>query len=188
MTSDEGWLLPGAKRDEQSITRDWQLVNQTLIHGVVAHAVRSVPTGYGCLTEIYRADWGLDAFGVDQVFQSTLEPTCISAWHAHAITTDRLFVNRGRMLVVLYDTRPDSPTRGLLNRFRVGMERPVMLIVPPRVWHGVQCITRTSPSSLINVVDHAYSYEAPDHYRLPADSPHIPFAFAMETAGADDGA
>lgn len=30
----KGWLLPGAERDRQSVTADWQPVGRTLIGGV----------------------------------------------------------------------------------------------------------------------------------------------------------
>jgi dTDP-4-dehydrorhamnose 3,5-epimerase-like enzyme len=40
----------------------------------------------------------------------------VSAWHTHEFTADRLFVNMGRIKVVLYDDRADSPTYGLKNQ------------------------------------------------------------------------
>jgi dTDP-4-dehydrorhamnose 3,5-epimerase len=48
--------------------------------------------------------------------------------------------------------------------------------VPPQVWHGIQNVASTE-SSVLNLVDRAYAYEDPDHWRIPADSPHIPFKF-----------
>ncbi len=181
------WKLPGTTNDRQSITRDWQIVNQTPIEGVVIKQVTSVPTNYGHLTEIFRADWKLDEFGVDQVFQSVLEPGGISAWHAHAITTDRLFISHGQMRIVLFDSRPESPSYGVINHYRFGTVRPAMVVIPPQVWHGVQNIHHNS-STLINVVDKAYNYEQPDHYRLPVDSSEIPFSFNLSNKDALQGA
>lgn len=143
------WQLEGMAQDHASITQDWQMI-QNFIDGVMVKEVKNVPTGYGYLTEIYRADWELDKFGVDQVFQSVLEPGGISAWHAHAITTDRLFINYGRMRIVLYDSRKNSPTYGKINEFRIGTIRPAIVVIPPQVWHGVENIS-SQPSFLINV-------------------------------------
>jgi len=173
----ESWKLQGTAQDEQSITKDWQLVGQNLIEGVVVREVVNVQRSFGYLTEVYRKDWNLDSFDVDQVFQSILEPGGLSAWHAHAITTDRLFINFGRMRIVLYDARSDSSTYGQLNTFIYGSHRPAMVVVPPRVWHGVQALDKTGPSSLINIVDHAYLYDQPDHFRLPEDTDQIPYSF-----------
>lgn len=80
----------------------------------------------------------------------------------------------GRLLIALYDGRGDSPTRNRTVDFRIGAERPGLVIVPPGVWHGVRNIGST-PLLMINVVDRAYDYEDPDHYRLPVDTPHIPY-------------
>jgi dTDP-4-dehydrorhamnose 3,5-epimerase len=171
---DQDWLVPGAKRRTQSVTSDWEFVNQPLIDGVVVQEVRHVPTSYGYLTEMYREDWATDDGGVGQVFQSVIGPGGISAWHVHSSATDRLFVTHGRMLIVLYDIRPDSPTNGLVNEFRLGTVRPGLVVVPPHVWHGVKNVG-WEPSTLVNVVSEAYAYTDPDHYAVPPESPHIPY-------------
>lgn len=168
----EDWQLKGAQRDVQSITRDWQIIGQDLIDGVRVHQIANVMTGYGRLTEIYRSEW--DDIEVGQVFQSVLEPSQTSAWHAHGETTDRLSITAGSMLIALFDRRPDSPTAGVVNVLRLGEHRPALVTVPPQVWHGVKNIGH-GPATLVNVVDRAYSYENPDHYRLPPESAEVPF-------------
>lgn len=170
------WLLPGAVKDAQTITAQWTPAAMRLIDGVRIREVLHVPKQSGHLTEIYRADWALDAMPVGQVFQVTLNPGAISAWHAHAETTDRIFVNSGIMRIALYDAREGSPTRGLVNEFRFGVLRPALVVIPPRVWHGIQNVAAT-PSSVINIVDRAYDYEDPDHWRFPEESEEIPFSW-----------
>lgn len=170
------WMLEGTVKDRQSITSDWEFTNKKLISGVVVREVKHVPKGNGSLTEIYRRDWATDDLPVDQVFQVALVPGGISAWHTHEVTTDRLFVNHGLIRIVLYDAREDSSTYGVLNEFKLGTIRPGLVVVPPKVWHGIQNISE-SPSLLLNMVDRAYRYEDPDHWRLPQDSPLIPYQF-----------
>ncbi|MBC7802416.1 MAG: dTDP-4-dehydrorhamnose 3,5-epimerase family protein [Candidatus Parcubacteria bacterium] len=172
----DGWKLHGMKQDVQSITRDWQFVHQTLISGVQVKPVSNVPTGYGHLCEVMRMDWKLDATGVDQVFFSAFDAGGVSGWHAHALTTDRLFVAQGRMEIVLFDSRQESPTHGEVNRFRLGTARPALVSVPPGIWHAVRN-GGGQPAVLINIVDRAYQYEQPDHYRLPLETDQIPFRF-----------
>lgn len=106
-----------------------------------------------------------------------MEPGFVSAWHAHAHTTDRLFVSHGMARIVLYDARADFPTRGLLNEMQFGTIRPALVTIPPQVWHGVQNVS-SGRMILLNVVDSAYSYSDPDHWRLPEDCPEIPFQFS----------
>lgn len=174
---DTSWLVAGAERDPQSITRDWTPVARELIDGVQLRDVRAVPTGYGFLIEMFRSEWHEENPRVDQIFTSCLMPGGISAWHAHGETVDRLFVMHGLMHVVLYDARDDSPTRGRINEFRLGPVRPGLLIIPKRVWHGVKNVG-ADPAYLINAVDRAYEYENPDHWRAPYDSSVIPFRFS----------
>ncbi|MBS1819989.1 MAG: dTDP-4-dehydrorhamnose 3,5-epimerase family protein [Acidobacteria bacterium] len=177
------WLLPGATKDTQSITADWAPVGPALIHGVRVHEVRHVAKMNGRLTEVYRRDWRLGDAEIDQVFEVVLDAGCLSAWHAHGATTDRLFITQGRARVVLYDARPESPSCGVVNEFRLGDERPAVVVIPPRVWHGVQNIG-PSPARILNMVDRAYEYADPDHWRIPADSPHVPFRFAAGAPGS----
>jgi dTDP-4-dehydrorhamnose 3,5-epimerase len=160
---------------ERSVTSDWTPL-QTLIDGVRIKEIRNVPKKAGILTEIYRRDWDLDNRVVDQAFQALLYPGGLSAWHTHRLTTDRLFVTTGMLRIVLYDDRSDSPTRGLINEFRIGSARPGIVVVPPRVWHGVQNYG-PEPAILLNLVDRAYDYDDPDHWSLPPDSELIPYQF-----------
>lgn len=168
-------LLPGAAKRSQSVTADWQY-SGSLIDGVTIKEVRNVVKAEGCLVEIFRRDWMPHAGDVDQVFQLLLPPGAISAWHVHTVTTDRLFASRGTVKIVLYDNRPDSPTRSQINEFRFGAARPALVGVPPGVWHGVQNIGRDD-AVLVNVTDKAYDYADPDHWSVPSDTDDIPYRF-----------
>jgi dTDP-4-dehydrorhamnose 3,5-epimerase len=173
------WLLPGAARDTQTITAEWTPSSMPLIDGVQIREVRHVVKATGHLTEIFRADWCLDDRPVDQVFQVELQPGAISAWHAHDATLDRLFVTEGLGRIVLYDRRRSSPTQGLVNELRVSARRPMLVVIPPRVWHGMQN-TGDAPMRVLNIVDRAYDYRSPDHWRVPHDSAEIPYRFTGE--------
>lgn len=171
----EGYI-DGATKDRQGITADWQPV-QNLIDGVQVKEVKNVlGGGGGTLTEVFRRDWGLDDGVVDQIFQSSIEPGQISGWHMHQRTTDRIFVNLGHLKIVLYDARSESPSRGTINTFAFGDGRRALVIVPPGVWHAVHNVGRKE-AALLNLVNRAYSYEDPDHWRLPLDTEKIPYSF-----------
>jgi dTDP-4-dehydrorhamnose 3,5-epimerase len=170
----DGWI-PGCLKDPRTVRDEWVPVQAT-IDGVKVREVRHVMKRYGLLTELFRADWMLDDGVVGQVFEVRLGPGEISAWHAHRVTRDRLFVTEGAVRIVLFDARTSSATHGTVNEFRFGDHRPALLVVPPGVWHGVQNL-RPSQSRVLNVVDKAYSYADPDHWRLPADSTSIPYRF-----------
>ena len=176
-------MIQGAVKDRQSMTADWVPLAQH-IAGIQVREVKNVPKDNGVLTEIFRLDWNLDSGAVQQVFQVTLVPGGLSAWHTHRLTTDRLFITHGLIKIVLFDGREESPTRGRVNELRFGVVRPALVVVPPGVWHGVQNVS-SGPSSVLNIVDRAYRYEDPDHWRLPPDTPEIPYSF--RTGGLVDG-
>jgi dTDP-4-dehydrorhamnose 3,5-epimerase len=175
----EGFVR-GARKDGRTILPDWTPLRE-LIAGVRIQEVRHVPKGRGHLTEIYRRDWGLDDAAVDQVFQVWLGPGEISAWHAHRRAHDRLFVNHGLIRILLYDARTKSPSFRRLNQLSFGTPRPALVTVPPGVWHGLQNIS-SEPSAVLNLVDRAYTYDDPDHWRLPQDTKRIPYRFEALTS------
>ncbi len=173
-------FLLGAKRDRQTITGDWTLLREP-IAGVEIREVKNVLKDNGYLTEIWRDDWGLRPSAVAQVFQALIEPNGISAWHVHRYATDRLFASHGRLKIVLYDARSDSASSGRVNIFHCGTARPMLIVVPPGVWHGVHNVG-AGTALLLNLPDRAYAYDAPDHWRLPPDTDQIPYSFT--TAGS----
>lgn len=168
-------LLFTGLKDRRLVTPDWQPSDPVPIDGVAVKGITSVYAENGILTEIYRQDWQIDDLPVAQVFQKLLYPGNFSAWHMHRHTTDRLFCALGRVKIVLFDGRAESPTARAIAEYRVGAERPALLVVPPGVWHGVLCLGH-DPALVINAVDAAYSYDDPDHWRLPADTPLIPYS------------
>ena len=173
----KGWLLDGAVKARQSVTSEWERTGQPLIEGAMLREVKTVLAPDGVLVEVFRQDWQLGG-EVAQVFQRSLSSGCVSAWHAHEHTTDRIFVHVGRARIVLYDARPESRTRGWVNELILGEARPALLVVPPGIWHGVQNVSSRT-SSLLNLVDRAYRYEDPDHWKIPPDSPEVPYRFEM---------
>lgn len=170
------WTLDGQK-DARLVDADWQPANLPQIEGVRMKSIANMLGDRARLTEIWRRDWQLDDQPIDQVFQSLLEPGAITAWHCHVETMDRMFCAFGRIKLALYDARSESSTYGTVIELRLGEERPMLVTVPPGVWHGVACLG-SKPALLINLVDKAYDYNDPDHWRLPADTPQIPYRFS----------
>ena len=176
MNENKNWLLAQAQQDAASMTKNWVPSRNKQIEGVSIIEIKPVMTDYGHLTEVMRSKWLTSAPGVDQIFVSTMHPGHISAWHAHGKTTDRLFAVTGQFRVVLFDARQDSPTYGLLTEYKIGAQRPMLIVIPPKVWHGVQNYG-SEISVLLNAVDLAYQYDDPDHWRMPLDSKEIPYTF-----------
>ena len=168
-------MLPGARKDGQLVTSDWQKVQQR-IDGVTIREVLHVPRDHGVITETYRPEWDPTGAPIVHVYQSRLFPQAVGAWSCHMKTVDRLFVNQGHLKVVLYDGREESPTRGQVMELHVGDARPAFLVIPIGVWHGLQNLG-ASDALVLNYPTNPYNYKDPDHYRLPYDSEEIPYTW-----------
>lgn len=110
-SSIDDWMASG-EADSASVNSEWVPAEGPTIDGVTTKEIRPVVIGDGCLTEVWRRDWGLGGADIDQVFQRIIDPGAINGWHAHAQTTDRLFCAHGRIRLSLYDGRKSSPTFG----------------------------------------------------------------------------
>jgi dTDP-4-dehydrorhamnose 3,5-epimerase len=173
-------MLPGARKDGQQINEDWERLGAN-IDGVSIREVRHVPRDHGVITEIFRPEWDPTGLPVLHIYQSRLFAGALGAWSCHQRTTDRLFVNQGQLKVVMYDDREGSRTKGTVMQLIAGDARPCLIVLPPGVWHGLQNVGN-SDALVINCPTAAYDYKDPDHYRLPFDTPEIPYKWNLGQA------
>ena len=134
--------------------------------------------------EILRFDDEIfNQFG--QVYLTTAYPGVVKAWHYHKKQTDNFTCIKGMMKVVLYDSREGSPTRGQLNEFFLGDRNPLLISVPPLVYHGFKAIGEET-AFFLSVPTFVYDYDDPDEFRLPPDTKDIPYDWIL-TPGKKHG-
>jgi dTDP-4-dehydrorhamnose 3,5-epimerase len=75
---------------------------------------------------------------------------------------------------VLYDDRPESPTRGELMELFIGEKNPLLVKIPPMVLHGMKGIG-TDTAYMLNCPTLPYDHDRPDELRRPPDDPSIPY-------------
>jgi dTDP-4-dehydrorhamnose 3,5-epimerase len=167
--------MDSGKKDTQTVEPGGRL-RLALPQGAQVHEMPNIVTRNGITTEVYRPDWGLRPEEVRHIIHVRLNAFAITAWHRHTLQTDRIFVTDGSLRFAMYDAREDSPTRGLVSELRLSRMRPTLVTVPPGVWHGLQNMGG-GEAGFINYFDHAYRYDDPDEWRLPADTPNIPYTF-----------
>jgi dTDP-4-dehydrorhamnose 3,5-epimerase len=138
---------------------------QTPIAGVKVKPLRLIPDERGWLMEVLRRDdEGLfSRFG--QVYVSATYPGVVKAWHYHSRQTDNFACAGGMIKLVLVDMRDGSPTRDTVNEFFMGVQNPVLVQIPPGIYHGWKCIS-LEPSLVVNVTDEPYNRDDPDEQRL----------------------
>ncbi len=168
-------MIPAARKDGPQVTPEWRKIHDA-IDGVHVREVLHVPRDHGVITEVFRPEWDPSGFPIVHIYQSRLFPAAIGAWSCHARTVDRLFVNQGHLKVVLYDGREESATYRRVMELHVGDARPAFVVIPIGIWHGLQNLG-TIDALVLNCPSRAYDYADPDHYRLPYDSPEIPYSW-----------
>jgi dTDP-4-dehydrorhamnose 3,5-epimerase len=143
-----------------------------VIHGVNVKQLKVIPDQRGRLMEILRRDDPLFLeFG--QVYITTAYPGVVKAWHYHKLQTDHLTTLTGMVQIALYDSREDSPTHGQVNVFYTGTHNPVLVQVPPLVYHGFKNVG-LEEALILNVPTLPYRYDQPDEFRLDPHHNDIP--------------
>lgn len=164
--------LIGAK-DGQTVLPGGGRAAPPKIDGVRIIELGNVLTRSGWLTEIFRTDWSDATAKPQQVTWVQLNPGAVTDWHAHAAQTDHIVGVGGNIKLALWDGRERSPTRGAIDVVRIGAMRPVMVVVPPQVWHGLRNESGV-PAGYLNVADRLYAHDKPDNWRLEPGAAEIP--------------
>jgi len=106
-----------------------------VIQGVDFHPLKQIPDERGRVMQMLRRDdpW-FERFG--EIYFSVVYPGVVKGWHLHKVMTLNYAVIVGRIKLVLYDEREDSPTRGKLQEIFAGEDNYCLITVPPNVWNG----------------------------------------------------
>jgi dTDP-4-dehydrorhamnose 3,5-epimerase len=143
------------------------------IEGVVVTDLKVVRNERGRLMEVQRADEPTFP-GFGQAYVTATFPGVVKAWYRHTAQVDQLAVVSGELRLALYDSREGSPTCGTVAELRLGDGQPLLVQIPPGVWHGFQAVGDREALILhLNTV--AYDAAAPDEERLDPGTDAIPY-------------
>jgi dTDP-4-dehydrorhamnose 3,5-epimerase len=149
---------------------------ERLPEGVVVRPAVVQLDARGALTEIYSPAWGLGPEWAGFTYHVRLRPGWVRGWVVHEQQWDRLYFFDGLARIVLYDSRPGSPTECLVATVHTGREAPALVLIPPGVFHAVQALG-DHDVQFVNSPSAPYRHEAPDKRRLPLDTDLIPYDF-----------
>jgi dTDP-4-dehydrorhamnose 3,5-epimerase len=144
-----------------------------MIEGVKTKGLRVIPDERGRLMEILRRDDELFQ-GFGQAYMTTTYPGVVKAWHRHSKQTDNIACVAGMIKVALYDGRPGSPTYREVNQFYLGVHNPMLVQVPPGVFHGWTCVSQEE-ALIVNIPTEPYDRANPDEERLDPHQNDIPY-------------
>jgi dTDP-4-dehydrorhamnose 3,5-epimerase len=167
--------LAAARRDAQLTTPAGEVVRR-LTAGV---SIRQLPTHIderGTVCELFDPRWNWHPDPMVFAYTFTIRPGIVKGWNLHREHEDRYVILSGDMNLVLFDPREDSPTCGEVCTVTLSGRQRCLVNVPINVWHADHNIGDTDVVA-INFPTQPYDHRNPDKYRLPIDTPLIPYSF-----------
>ncbi|PIQ84400.1 MAG: dTDP-4-dehydrorhamnose 3,5-epimerase [Candidatus Omnitrophica bacterium CG11_big_fil_rev_8_21_14_0_20_63_9] len=149
-----------------------------LIKGVLTKPLKVIPDERGRLFEMLRCDEPVfRKFG--QVYCTTVNYGVVKGWHYHKKQYDNFICVHGMIKLVAYDSRPGSPTRGVVNEFFIGTHQPLLVQIPPGVLHGFKGLSHPD-ATVINVSTEPYHHAKPDEFRVAPHSGDVPYDWSQK--------
>ena len=142
-----------------------------MINGVKITPLRQIPDERGVIMHMLKStDDVFENFG--EIYFSGVNPGAIKAWHIHKEMTLNYAVPIGQIKFVLYDDRPQSPTKGTVQELFIGYGNYVLVTVPPMVWNGFKGLGN-SMSLVANCA--SIPHDPNEISRMDPFSPDIPY-------------
>lgn len=148
-----------------------------MIQDVAIKKLKPIIDDRGFLMEILRNDEEIfTQFG--QCYVTMVHPGIVKGWHYHKVQYDHFVALKGVAKVVLYDAREKSKTYREVNEFFLSLDAPLMVKIPPYVFHGFTAEGKED-AIILNLPTEVYHYKEPDEYRESPFSEKIPYDWGM---------
>ncbi len=142
--------------------------NQTPIDGVKIVEKRIIRDQRGAIYHMLRSDDPeFSKFG--EIYFSEVRNGIVKGWHFHTLMSLNYLLISGEILLVLFDDREDSPTRGSYNEIQLKeADQNKLVQIPPLVWNGFKGVAE--PRSIVaNCSD--IPHDPDEILRKPIDDP-----------------
>lgn len=114
-------------------------IRQGDIEGVVVQPLKRIPDERGTILHGVRSDNILTPFG--EVYFKRLYGGVVNGWHIHETLKLNYICVYGMIKLVLYDVRPESPTKGILQEIFFGDDNYCLVHIPTGVANGSKSLT-----------------------------------------------
>ena len=147
-----------------------------MIDGVIITPLTQFVDERGQVMHMLRKD--ADHFlSFGEIYFSTINPNAIKGWHIHRDMVLNYAVPYGLIKFVLYDDRPQSKTKGMIQEIFLGPENYSLVTVPPNIWNGFKGIG-TETALVANCA--SIPHDAKEIERKDPFDPSIPYDWAIK--------
>ena len=116
------------------------------IEGVIVTPLKIISDDRGSVMHMLRNDNPIfNSFG--EIYFSTIYKDSIKAWHLHKESTLNYACIKGSVKLVLFDERPESPSKGKYQEINLSPENYFLVTIPPNIWNGFKGLYK--PESII---------------------------------------
>lgn len=147
-----------------------------MIDGVQIIPLRQILDERGKVMHMLRAD-APHFQGFGEIYFSAVHPGAVKAWHIHKRMTLSYAVPVGKIKFVLYDDRPNSPSKSRIQEIYLGPDSYNLVVVPPMIWNGFKGLGAET-SLVANCANVAHDPAEID--RLDPTSDQIPYDWAIK--------
>lgn len=173
MTTLTGTSIPVVTSNPNSMANSGANSGASSIDGVFVVPLKRIPDERGTVLHMLRAD-DPHFKGFGEIYFSTVYQRIVKGWHRHREMTLNYACVAGRIKLVMFDDRPNSPTRGALMERFLGPDDYSLVQIPPGVWNGFKGMSE--PVAIVaNCCTHAHDPLANRSERLDPFSNHIPY-------------
>jgi dTDP-4-dehydrorhamnose 3,5-epimerase len=126
------------------------------IEGVIWRPLKKYHDARGWLCELFRDDDLPAEFNPVMAYISVTQPDISRGPHEHRDQADVFcFIGPGSFKVYLWDNRPKSATYQTRQTEEVGIDRPMLLVIPAGVAHAYKCVS-SDPGTVFNCPNRLY--------------------------------
>tara|TARA_Y100000591_G_C21731673_1_gene644463 strand:+ start:285 stop:734 length:450 start_codon:yes stop_codon:yes gene_type:complete len=112
-----------------------------------------------------------------EIYFSFTYPGAIKAWHKHKKMTLTYAAISGKIKLVLFDDRSNSPTKGNIEEIFLSDENYFTITIPPLIWNGFKSIENKS-AIIANCTDVPHFEEEIE--RKDYNDPSIPYDWGIQ--------
>lgn len=147
-----------------------------MIEGVQIIPLKQILDERGKIMHMLRCDaHHFQQFG--EIYFSCVYPGAIKGWHIHKEMTLNYAVPHGDIKLVLYDDRPNSSTKGVVQEIFLSPTNYCLVSIPPLVWNGFKGIgTELAIVANCSTIPH----DPAEIDRLDPFDPSIPYCWEIK--------
>ena len=154
------------------------IISGSPIVGVEITPLTQIKDDRGMVMHMLNAK-SFDFSKLGEVYFSLVYQGHVKGWKKHKLMTQNYAVCTGKIKIVIYDDRPQSPTQGNIQEIITGRDFFARIQLPPLVWYSHIGLSE-EPAVIANCT--TMPNTEGEVVRLPVDSPLIPFHWTRRKA------